>query len=68
VKLAPISICAITLPGHDPPVAWRVPSAWDPTMPVITCPTISGWALISPIARDALAVLEAEPGRSPVRP
>lgn len=51
--------------GHDPPVAWREPSAWDPLMRVVVCPTIYGWALISPLAYGELAVLDAEPGQRP---
>jgi hypothetical protein len=51
------------MPGHDPPIAWRVVSG---PFPLVCCPALLfDGIVVSPSLPDYLPVLDAEPGRRP---
>lgn len=55
----------MTMPGHDPPVAWRCGSGpWGFGMKVVCCPTflLEGKVLVGQVP-DEVVVLDAEPGQ-----
>lgn len=64
--LAPTDITAVTLPCHDPPVAWRVEKRWGMwPVNVVVCPAMDEGAIAFAHVIEGCQILDAEPGRRP---
>lgn len=60
-----VPVAAWPVPVHDPPVAWRAGPdyAFGGTIDGVCCPAMPEGSVAIGYFRDAMVVLEAEPGR-----